>query len=339
MNPATHVLLGSIESTELSRQEFDFLSAHDFAGITLFKRNICHGATSSCLSLIQSVQETRHHSQPPMIIAVDQEGGRVSRFGTGCPDLGPPLELKKGQVDKNSLMTIENYAHNLGNYLKDMGINVNFAPVVDILTRKANEAIGNRAFGLSSTEVSLRAGSFLKGLQNSKIKGCLKHFPGQGDAPFDTHLRATNIEVNEKQLHDRELIPFRKLLDEVQMVMVSHCIYPQICPLEASRSPTIMTSLLREKMGFSGIIVSDDMTMGAVCQSTYDLSEYIIESIMAGCDLVLICQGLESWINVYENITRRSKNSSALMSRLYSAAENVLSFRKNLYHNSLSHEN
>ncbi len=330
MRQVAQVLLGAIESTILSKDEKDFLSSHSCAGITLFKRNISLESSFLCQKLTSEIQKTNLSSNLPLIIAVDQEGGRVSRFGKDCPNFGPCLNLEKGQTDKKSLENIKLYAFHLGLFLQKVGVNVNFAPVVDILTCEENLAIGDRAFGRSVEQVILRAQSFADGLRQAKVKSCLKHFPGQGDALYDTHYKPCEINLDEHFMWKRELLPFKAMTANVDMVMVSHCIYPQFCSLEASRSSVIMTDLLKKKMHFSGLIVSDDMTMGAVTQSDEDLGEYIIESIVAGCDLVLICRGLAAWSKVYKRLSLEACHSKAFFKRLDQASQKVNLYRQSL---------
>ena len=157
-----------------------------------------------------------------------QEGGRVRRLKEPFPNLGPALHISGGNDDKGSIEQIFNYGHCVGLRLKELGINVNFAPVLDCLSNPKNDAIGDRSFASSPNKVVSRAGAYLRGHQEAGIYGCLKHFPGQGDASHDTHLQSTAINASSLQLEQRELVPFVELLPEAELVMISHCIYPAI---------------------------------------------------------------------------------------------------------------
>ncbi len=178
---ASSIIAGAIESTALSQEEAAFFASEATAGITLFRRNIpqdqtCYQATSA---LMGQLQATRPAGAPPMIVAIDQEGGRVARMPKAhFPDLGAAQKVSAGGIDPACLAVLESYGMEVGRALLKAGVNVNFAPVLDILTEPTNTAIGDRVFGADAESVCRRAGAFLDGLQSTGILGCLKHFPG-----------------------------------------------------------------------------------------------------------------------------------------------------------------
>jgi beta-N-acetylhexosaminidase len=158
--------------------------------------------------------------------------------------------------------------------------------------------------------------------------GCLKHFPGQGDATIDTHVGSAHIPLSLSELEERELIPFRTLCNEASGVMISHCIYPALDNKEASLSSVVMEKLLRQSLGFQGLIISDDMMMGAIANDEISWKESIVESVANGADLVLVCQDLGRWILALEAIRAYQSKSRSFRRRLEFSAEKVLACRR-----------
>jgi beta-N-acetylhexosaminidase len=330
-NAASAVLLAAVESDIPTAEELAFFKESTPAGITLFKRNIGQPVQSSLINLIKSLAQVQPVGSPPLMIAIDQEGGRVARLGAPFPNQGPALHLGEGKVDDVTLEYIRQYGNKVGYELRKLAINVNFAPVVDILTNPANQAIGDRVFGTNSNQVTLRAGAFLKGLESTGVAGCLKHFPGQGDAGSDTHLKTAIVDQPWQTLQQRELVPFQSLLHDARMIMIAHCIYPALDPeFEASRSRKIMQHLLREQLGYQGLIVSDDFNMEAIPQGEQLWQQAVVQSIASGADLILVCRHLAKCRLAIEAIEREAARSSAFAERLEDAAKRVLAFRKSL---------
>lgn len=325
---ARAVIAGAVESEYLSQNELSFISKGDFAGITLFKRNITDDA-NQIEKLVATIQA---NSQTKRIIAVDQEGGRVDRFKNSLvKNHGPALDLAEGLWDENALMQLSTLGKDVGNALKVFGINVNFAPVTDINTNPQNPIIGNRAFGTTPESASSRAGAWLRGLQETGVIGCLKHFPGHGDSEYDTHLETAKISLDENTLRTREMIPFCDLIHEAKMIMVAHCIYESLDQdRPASLSHKIVTKILREQLGYSGLIVTDDLNMKALPQDYQTWGESLVEALMAGNDLLLVCRDIDRWAFGVDFLERSAKASPALAVRLENAATNVMNFRQSL---------
>ena len=331
---ASSIVSGALAGHSLTPEERKFLSREAHPGVTLFSRNfdaetregVSYARLSACLQELQSLRT----GIPPLLISIDQEGGRVARLKGPIVDPGPALQLAQGRMDAAALEEITSCAHALGQRLRTMGINCNFAPCLDILTNEANTAIGNRVFGITPETVSIRAAAFLQGMQQSGVRGCLKHFPGQGDAQVDTHKGSAFIPVSESLLWERELAPFRHCMPFASMVMVAHCIYPAIDSREASRSPILIDGYLRKKLGFKGVVVSDDMRMGAVAGDRDTWCGYLIESILAGIDLLLVCEGLAYWEAAIEAIEKEALRSPAFLARLEEAASRVHKLRLSL---------
>jgi beta-N-acetylhexosaminidase len=244
--------------------------------------------------------------------------------------LGPALKIANGNVDHASCLLIQEYGRNVGEALLKIGINVDFAPVLDILTEPSNTAIGDRTFGVTAEQVTERSQAFLRGLQSTGVMGSLKHFPGQGDAKVDTHLGTAEIDVSLQTLWTRELVPFRLMTRLAPMIMISHSIYPALCEKEASRSRVIIEDWLRGRLGFSGVVVSDDMNMGALPQEIKIWQEILVESVAAGCDALLVCKGLDRCYAAVEGLRTAAKKSKVFSDRLEEAATRVTLMRTKL---------
>ncbi|NRA45572.1 MAG: beta-N-acetylhexosaminidase [Oligoflexales bacterium] len=329
-NDAPQILLGSLQGKSVNEEERNFLRQEPTAGVTLFSRNLDSNDPAQVQELTREIQSLRPSNSPPLIIAIDQEGGRVSRLKKPFPNMGPALHICDGNDDPKSLDHIFQYGFSVGKSLKELGINVNFAPVVDCLSNPLNDAIGDRAFSEKPDKVTKRAGAFLGGLQQAGVFGCLKHFPGQGDANYDTHLQSAQIDVSIEQLEKRELTPFVKLLEEAPLVMISHCIYPSLDTKEASLSSVIMKELLREKLGFDGLVVSDDMTMGAITKSPTPWERLLIEAVTNGSDLALICNKLDAWEQAVSAFREESDSNPSFCLRVGQAAKRVRAFREKI---------
>ena len=325
---AGSILVGAIEGLSLTKAEENLFTSGCLAGLTLFKRNI-PPSFLELSKLNQEIQRLNRAGQPSFVIAIDQEGGRVARLKSPFPDQGPAEFLVEGYQDRDDLW-LENYGMMVGGSLKVLGINVNFAPVVDILANEENPSIGDRVFGRTPELVAGRAGAYLKGLQQGGVQGCLKHFPGQGDAKVDTHEGTAIITAAIELLEKREFAPFENLLATSPMIMISHSVYSALDDKPASLSEKIMKGLLRERMGFSGVIVSDDMNMGALPQDLQLWSEAIVEAVAAGADMVLVCQHLEKCQLAHEALVKAAQSSKVFLARLEEAAARMTKLRRSL---------
>ncbi len=327
---ASAVLIAAVEGLDLTPDEERFYREESPAGVTLFRRNIPQDDFSAVSKLNQALQSLRPAGDPPLVIAIDQEGGRVSRIGAPFPNLGPAMHVADGRFDSEALGILSEYGQAVGRSLREIGINVDFAPVLDILTEPSNHAIGDRCFGVSAEQVTPRARAFLHGLQAERVLGCLKHFPGQGHAGVDTHFGTAVIDVSLQTLISRELVPFRELVSECPMVMISHSIFPVLCEHEASRSERIIQDWLRIRLGFKGVVVSDDMNMGALPQEIADWKDALIEAVAAGCDALLICRHLDRCYAALDALRTEARRSAAFNVRLEDAAWRVTKMRKTI---------
>lgn len=329
------LIVASISSHRLSRDESRVLSRERFSGVTLFKRNISpdfHSISSLCESLQSLGKASRTE---PLIIAIDQEGGRVARIrDSRVIDKGPPLNLFRGLQDRPDaqLQCIARYGENLGRDLLRLGINTNFAPVLDLYTEPGNTSIGDRCFGVDLVSALPKAKAFVSGLDKSGIFYSLKHFPGQGDSKHDTHFKSSAVDVSLATLMRREVAMFQPFLATAPMVMISHAVFSSLDHAQpASLSRLVIQDLLKTRLGYTGLVVSDDMLMKAVDQAGFEeWADKLVKAILAGSDLLLVCNELERAQAAIEHIESRARKSVFLRDRIEESAAKILRFRQKM---------
>lgn len=287
------VIVG-LEGYEIDENSQEMIDKYKVGGFILFKRNI--QSAEQTLNLINSLKKANKSNKVPLFIAVDEEGGRVSRM----PDefLKLPTSRAVGKINS------EEFAHEIGKTIgweiKSLGFNMNFAPVLDIDSNPKNPVIGDRSFGTTPEIVSSLGIAAMKGLKNYVIS-VVKHFPGHGDTSVDSHVGLPVINHDKERLESFELIPFARAIENgVDAIMIAHILLPKIDDQNpATFSKTLITDILRNKMNFDGVVITDDMTMGAIVEN-YDIGEAAVKSVLAGADIVLVCHDSEKQIEVLE---------------------------------------
>ncbi|MDR2539854.1 MAG: beta-N-acetylhexosaminidase [Chlamydiales bacterium] len=224
-------------------------------------------------------------AKTPLFIAVDQEGGLVNRLKQGFTLFPGNLALAKTRQPELA----EESAFAIGQELLSVGINMNLAPVVDINNNPYNPIIGIRSFASSADQVILFAKHALEGFHRAGMITCLKHFPGHGDVMVDSHQGLPIIKKTKEQLDKLELLPFYQLAGQADSIMTAHLLLPALDSKNcATLSKNILTNLLREEMGFQGVIISDSLVMQGFLNNGYSIEEAAIRSINAGCDLLIL---------------------------------------------------
>lgn len=269
------------------------IEEYPVGGIALFSRNI-----TSAEQLPMFISDLQSSSKYPLFIAVDEEGGRVARIANSdffnvasyksMEDIG-----KAGNASK-----AEEVGRQIGLYLKELGFNLDFAPVADTNTNPQNIVIGDRSYGSDPALVACMVSAQLDGMHDSGIMGTLKHFPGHGDTKDDTHSGYVSIEKTWDELKECELVPFITALPKADMVMVSHITAVNVTSdkLPTSMSETMITGKLRNELGYDGVIITDAMAMGAVADN-YTSAEAAVTAVKAGVDIVLMPQNLDEAFN------------------------------------------
>lgn len=276
------LLMVGFQGTELSQEFIDWLQEYRPCGVILFSRNLVD--PEQVAQLTNSLQA--HAPNPPFLIAIDQEGGRVSRLPRGFT-IFPSAETVAACQSPDVAYGV---AHITAKELRAVGINMNMAPVLDVNSNPANPIIGNRAYADNPEQVGTFGVAIMQGLQDSGIIPCGKHFPGHGDTRTDSHKVLPVVEAERKRLEDIELKPFRHAIEHgLPTIMTAHVHYPALdADAPATLSRPILTDLLRTEMGFQGVTLTDDMEMRAILDHG-SIGEASVRSLQAGADMVLVC--------------------------------------------------
>lgn len=241
----------------------------------------------------QQVQNLSNHLQDlaqqtrlrvPLLIAVDQEGGRVTRLKEGFTQ--PPSNQVLGMTHSPSLA--QEYAWVVGKELQSVGINFNLAPVVDIHMNPLNPVIGDRSFGNTATLVTAFAHNALIGYQKAHILTCLKHFPGHGDTQVDSHCDLPSLYKSKEQLLQAELLPFMALAPHTDTVMTAHLMIPSLDPVNCATLSQPILDILRKEIGFEGVIITDSLVMEGLLKNCRNIEEAALQALNAGCDLLTL---------------------------------------------------
>ncbi|PJB40381.1 MAG: beta-N-acetylhexosaminidase [Deltaproteobacteria bacterium CG_4_9_14_3_um_filter_63_12] len=262
-------------------------------------------------------------------ICVDQEGGRVRRLVESLGVSPIPAMRALGRHDDPELAA--QLGEIVGRELAALGFNVNFAPVLDVDSNPANPIIGDRAFSANPEQVGRLAVAFAKGLANAGIVACGKHFPGHGDTDLDSHLALPVLDFARERLDGLELVPFRAAVEAAMpMLMTAHILLPKLDPDHpATLSRPILRGILREELGYHGLIVSDDLDMKAVADR-YTVEEAVQLGLEAGIDFFLVCHERERWERAHAALVRLAERDARARAQLEQAAQRVIDAKRRL---------
>lgn len=276
------LLFAGFQGTELPRDLAELLAQGRIGGVILFARNIGGPAQ------VRALTTALHAAAPPdapVLLAIDQEGGRVQRLRAPWTEWPPMRRL--GERDEPD--TTAAVAAALARELADLGIGLDFAPVVDVDTNPLNPVIGDRSFSRDPSRVARHAAAFVTAMQAAGVAACAKHFPGHGDTHSDSHLELPRLEHDLDRLREVELPPFRAAIAAgVASMMTAHVLFPRLDRARpATLAPDVM-NLLRGELGYDGVVFSDDLEMKAVAD--HFAPEPLVRGCLeAGCDGVLVC--------------------------------------------------
>ena len=275
----------SIRGPKLSKLERILFLKEKPWGVILFKRNL--KSLNQIKKLTSEIKTLTKNKKFPIII--DEEGKKVTRLSNIINhDISSNFFGKLYEKDKIfCLKILKNYIHSLCAFLKEVGVNINTIPVLDVLRKNTNEIIGSRSFSKNKKIVKELGESTIKYLHLNKIIGVIKHIPGHGAAVVDSHKKTPNVSLSFNKLNDIDFYPFK--FSKAKFAMTAHILYSKIDKKNvATFSKKIITQIIRKKLGFKGILISDDISMKAL---KYDLLTNAKKSIKAGCNLVLYCAG------------------------------------------------
>lgn len=305
-------------TTEVPPSVRDALEAGEIGGVILFRRNI--DTIDQLVALTTDIHAAGASACAPPFVAVDQEGGRVVRIGAPLT----PLPTMRSLGAAPDLRDVARVSEMLATELRALGFNLNFAPVLDVDTNPDNPVIGDRAFSDDPAKVARCGAGFLLGHHSAGVIPCGKHFPGHGDTVTDSHMDLPRLMHDEERLEEIELYPFqRAVAADIPMIMTAHVQLPAVDAFHpATLSAPIMDGILRKKLGFEGVVVTDCLEMKAVADR-YEIEEMIDLGIDAGVDLFLICHTEKKWRAAWDHLLERASNDDDVRHRVVESAARV----------------
>lgn len=306
------------DTTVISSEISEKLRKYNVGGIILFAKNIIDSKQTS--ELISGLQKA---SERPLFIAVDEEGGRVARVGNNTIMNVEKIEPMSQVVDKDRAFEIGNI---IGKYLSELGFNLDFAPVADVLINSDNTEIGDRSFGSDPQVCGDMVSQVVKGLQQNNVSASLKHFPGHGGFESNSHQGLSESNRTLEEMRSNEFIPFKMGIDAgSDFVMIAHLSVPNITgdSVPATLSKYIVSDLLKNDLGFNGVVVSDALNMGAIVEY-YGADTAAIMALNAGIDMLLMPENLDS---AYNAILNAVKNGEVSEERINDACYRIISIK------------
>jgi beta-N-acetylhexosaminidase len=316
------LLIVGFDGTEMSPRLASQLSRIQPAGVILFARNITSAEQTHRL-----LRECQKSVTTPLFTCVDLEGGKVDRFRNV---LGPaPSAAEVFATGDRKLF--RKHGRVIGENCRALGFNVDFAPTLDLALEASRSVMSSRAVSADPKQVVTYAREFLRGLGDAGVLGCGKHFPGLGEASLDTHHELPSVEKPLRKLWEQDLVPYRSLSlrRELPFVMVSHAAFPAVTKQRtpSSLSKKWITGILRKKIGYRGLICSDDLEMGGVLAAG-PIEEAAIGHIRAGGDLALICHHEDLILRAHKAMLREAERDRSFALRAKRSAARVMVFKK-----------
>jgi beta-N-acetylhexosaminidase len=320
--PVGQLLVIGFDGTEMSARLASLLTKIQPAGVILFARNINGAAQTRTL-----LRECQKCVATPLFTCVDLEGGTVDRFRNVIGSAPSPAEVSA----TGSRALFRKHGRVIGENCRALGFNVDFAPVLDLAFEASRSVMSSRAVSDDPKQVVAYAREFLSGLREAGVFGSGKHFPGLGEGNLDSHHELPVIEKPLKRMLVEDLFPYRILRHQLPFVMVSHAAYPEVTGerTPASLSKKWITDILRKRIRYNGLVISDDMEMGAVLEFA-PIEQTVVQHIRAGGDLALICHKEEMVLRAYEALTEEVERDRKFARRAAEVVTRVRTLRMKL---------
>jgi beta-N-acetylhexosaminidase len=323
------LFIGGIPGTELDAQTITLIKDYHLGGIIFFSRNV--EDPIQLARLCRDIQRvSMENSGVPLFLAIDQEGGRVARLKPPFTQFPGNTAIGKSPDPEQSAL---NFASTTVREMSLVGLNMNMAPVMDVAQVNMDPHLVGRSFSQDPLAVSKLGKIVINALQQGGIMAVAKHFPGLGKSDLDPHLSLPTINATSEEMESTHLPPFADAIKaNVSAIMSSHAIYPALEPgIPATLSQKIITNLLREKMHFSGLIISDDLEMGAIAKER-GLPEGAADAFNAGIDLLLICKNQSLLLDSIELIRDKVLKGEIPYERLEKSLERIAKYKKRFIH-------
>ena len=317
---AGQLLTFGFDGTEISTALRTALKTLQPGGVILFTRNI--ESPRQTHALLKAVQK---ESAFPLFRCVDMEGGTVDRL----KDVIGPAPSVQEVAQAAHKPYYREHGRLIGVEVHALGFNVNFAPVLDLRQKVSLGVMASRTASNDAEATAAYAKPFLRGLKDAGVVGCGKHFPGLGEATLDSHKALPVVHKSWKALWDEDLLPYRLLSKQLPFIMVAHCAFPEVTgdTVPASISKKWITDVLRKKIGYSGLVVSDDLEMGGILKVA-TIEEAAVETVQAGADIYLVCHSEELVHRAWEAILKEAERSSRFRTKLETAAKRILTAKR-----------
>ena len=314
------LLIIGFDGTEMSPRLASLLAKIQPAGVILFARNIIGAEETHRL-----LRECQKCVETPLFTCVDLEGGKVDRFRNVLGPAPSPAEV----FASGNRKLFRKHGRVIGENCRALGFNVDFAPALDLAFEASRSVMSSRAVSDDPRQVVIYAREFLSGMGEAGVLGCGKHFPGLGEGKLDSHHELPSIDKPLRKMWEEDLVPYRTLRRQLPFVMVSHAAFPLVTKerTPASISKKWITDILRRKIGYRGLVCSDDMEMGAVLAAA-SIEEAAMGHIAAGGDLCLICHQEELIVRAYQAMVSEAERDRAFRRRVEDASQRVLAFKK-----------
>jgi beta-N-acetylhexosaminidase len=324
---AGSLMVVGLGGTELTGLERACLRLVRPAGIILFRRNIdSPGQTRELLN------EAAALCAPPALRCVDLEGGTVDRLRDALAPMPSAQAVARAAKSAGKPSLVHQHGQLIARAVKAFGFNTTLAPVLDLGLPISAKVMGTRTAAESAAEVAAYARPFLAALAEAGVAGCGKHFPGLGGGTLDSHLATPSIDRTGSVLWQQDLVPYRELRGELPMVMVSHAAYPRTPGKDtpASVSRYWIEAVLRKRIGYKGLVFSDDLEMGGIL-NVMPMEEAAIAAVRAGMDLIEICHSPELILRAFEALLREAERSRAFRTLLLARARRTQKERARLF--------
>ncbi|MFH1489264.1 MAG: beta-N-acetylhexosaminidase [Pseudomonadota bacterium] len=310
-----------IPGTGMDMETEALIQDYNPGGVILFSRNITEPLQVA--RLCRDLQANAMSSNStPLFLSVDQEGGRVARLRE--PFTAFPGNRAVG-MHKNPLKEAERFGHTTAREMKAVGLNMDLAPVVDVQRGEPEKHLEGRMFSEDPDVTAALGGAVIRSLQEKGVMAVAKHFPGLGRSTLDPHFELPRIEIESEEMENVNLPPFRAAVAEgVSGVMTSHAVYPALDPERpATLSPPILTDLLRKRLQFDGLIITDDLEMGAIAKR-WGVAGGAVEAFVAGADILLICKSQERFLESLDQLRTKILQGEIPSRRLNESCERIM---------------
>ena len=317
---AGQLLIMGFDGTLVEPRVRDLIGRAQPGGVILFARNIESAAQTHTL-----LRECQRAIETPAFLCVDMEGGTVDRLKNAVHP-APAAADVYASADRKLFRV---HGRVIGEECRALGFNTDFAPVLDLGFAASRSVLGSRAVSADPKKVTVYASEFLRGLAEARVIGCGKHFPGLGEANLDTHHELPAIDKPWPKLRAQDLAPYGALRAKLPFVMVAHAAYPQVTGdrKPASLSKKWMGEILRKKLGYKGLVISDDLEMGGVLAAA-SIEDAAVETLRAGADIYLVCHNEAHVTGTFEAVVKEAERDPEFGALIAERARRVIAYKK-----------